>query len=131
MYLWLYWYYKHRISNMSSLATEVSSKKDLEIQLTCKSCHKMTFSKLLTCWITICTYVPIMLIKFEVGNIPVAKYKFVSRSIVDSFLAHFIITIMISHILRYIPTADHKVIMYIVTTNFHRQLVHEDLHALL
>ena len=32
-----------------------------------------------------------MPIKFAVGNIPVAK--FVSRTIVDSFLAHFIITI--------------------------------------
>ena len=32
-----------------------------------------------------------MPIKFGVGNIPVAK--FVSRTIVDSFLAHFIITI--------------------------------------
>ena len=32
-----------------------------------------------------------MPIKFEVGNIPVAK--FVSRTVVDSFLAHFMITI--------------------------------------
>ena len=32
-----------------------------------------------------------MLIKFVVGNIPVAK--FVSRTIVDSFIAHFIISI--------------------------------------
>ena len=32
-----------------------------------------------------------MPIKFGVGNIPVAK--FVSRTIVDSFLTHFIITI--------------------------------------
>ena len=30
---------------MSSLAIEVSSEKALELQLTCKSLHKVTFSK--------------------------------------------------------------------------------------
>ena len=36
---------KHKISSMGSLAIEISSEKALELQLTCESCHKMTFSK--------------------------------------------------------------------------------------
>ena len=45
LYLWLYWCQRCRISNTSSLALEVSSKKALEFQATCKGCHKMAFSK--------------------------------------------------------------------------------------
>ena len=61
--------------------------------------------------------------KFEVRNILVAK--FVSRTIVDSFLAHLIITISDLPYSNISTSTDHKVIiMYVLTTNFHRQLVH-------
>ena len=45
LYLWCYWCYKHRISNTSSLAINLSSEIALELQLTSESCHKQTFSK--------------------------------------------------------------------------------------
>ena len=66
-----------------------------------------------------------MPIKFEVGNIPVAKL--LSRTIVDSFVAYFIITISDFPYSDILLSIDHKVIMYVLTTNFHRQLVHKDL----
>ena len=45
MYLWLHRCQKSRISNIGSIATELSSEKALELQLTCQSYHEMTFSK--------------------------------------------------------------------------------------
>ena len=63
--------------------------------------------------------------KFEVGNILIAK--FVSRTIVDSFLTHFIIIIIDWPYSDTFSFPDHKVIMYVLNTNFHKQLVHEDL----
>ena len=66
-----------------------------------------------------------MPLKFEVGNISVAK--FVSITIIDSFVVHFIITISNLPYSDILSSIDHKVIMYVLTTNFHRQLVHEDL----
>ena len=56
-----------------------------------------------------------MPIKFGVGNIPVAK--FVSRTIVDSFLAHFIITISDLPYSDILSSTDHKVIMHVLDTN--------------
>ena len=64
-----------------------------------------------------------MPIKFEVGNIPVAK--FVSRTIVDSFIAYFIITISDLTYSGILSSTDHEVIVYVLTTNFHRELVHK------
>ena len=81
---------------------------------TCAKCvSNNTIPRMLTVgyqYISTYTFMPI---KFEVG-IPVAK--FVSRTIVDSFLAHFIITVI-----------DWLYSDYILFTNFHRQLVHEHL----
>ena len=55
-------------------------------------------------------------IKFEIGKIPVAK--FVSRTIVNSFLAHFIITISdLPYILRYIVI--HRPQSYHVCSHHH------------
>ena len=61
-----------------------------------------------------------MPIKFEVGNISVVK--FVSRTIVDNFLVHFMITITDWPYSDIFSIPDHKVIMYFFATNFHRQL---------